>query len=155
MLHITHSSAETEQYAKSIALSLADGTNAPHFIALYGDLGTGKTAFVRGFTSVMVPGASVKSPTFSIVREYLNGPCSVFHFDMYRIESEDDLYNIGFEDYLSRPGFVIVEWSENIPFALPDHYLKISFTKDSQDENTRYIETLEIGKRGTNADLSS
>ena len=125
---ITTSVAETEAFGAAVAAELASDPTLPRFIALYGDLGVGKTAFVRGLASVLCPGAAVRSPTFALVNEYRAKPCSVFHFDMYRIESEDELESIGFYDYLDR-GLCVVEWSENIGYALPDRYFKIEITK--------------------------
>ena len=90
----------------------------------------GKPAFVRGFASALAPTARVKSPTFSLVNEYRGTPLSVFHFDMYRIEDEDTLYAIGFYDYLDRRGVCLVEWSENIAFALPERHLRVTIEKD-------------------------
>ena len=121
----------TENLGASLAEAIVKAMpKTPCFVALYGDLGVGKTAFVRGFASVIAPGAIVRSPTFALVNEYKAKPRSLFHFDMYRIEGEDDLYSIGFYDYLDRPGICLVEWSENIPFALPDDYLKVTIEKD-------------------------
>ena len=125
---ITTSVAETEAFGAAVAAELASDPTLPRFIALYGDLGVGKTAFVRGLASVLCPGAAVRSPTFALVNEYRAKPCSIFHFDMYRIESEDELESIGFYDYLNR-GLCVVEWSENIGYALPEAYLKIEITK--------------------------
>ncbi|MBQ7391926.1 MAG: tRNA (adenosine(37)-N6)-threonylcarbamoyltransferase complex ATPase subunit type 1 TsaE, partial [Clostridia bacterium] len=101
--------------------------------ALYGDLGVGKTAFIRGFVSVISPAATVRSPTFALVNEYRARPRSVFHFDMYRIEDEDDLDSIGFYDYLDRNGICLVEWSERIPYALPDDYIRVTIEKNDPD----------------------
>lgn len=126
---ITHSPSETEEIGKQLAEYMEAHPGLPPFLALYGDLGVGKTAFIRGFASVYAPGAAVRSPTFSLVNEYPSRKTTLFHFDMYRIESEDDLDSIGFYDYLLRPGICLVEWSEKIPFALPDRYLKITITK--------------------------
>jgi len=132
-IHHTSSPAQTESVGLMLARNLlADGT-LPRFIALYGDLGVGKTAFVRGFTSALSPRAHVKSPTFSLVNEYRGDPLSVFHFDMYRITDEDELFSIGFYDYLDRRGVCLVEWSENIPFALPDRYLRVELVKCDPD----------------------
>lgn len=125
---VTHSVEETEAFGGEIASLLANDASLPRFIALYGDLGVGKTAFVRGLAKVLAPGAAVRSPTFALVNEYRAKPCSVFHFDMYRIESEDELESIGFYDYLDR-GLCVVEWSENIGYALPETYLKIEIKK--------------------------
>ena len=125
---VTHSVEETEAFGGEIASLLANDASLPRFIALYGDLGVGKTAFVRGLAKVRAPGAAGRSPTFALVNEYRAKPCSVFHFDMYRIESEDELESIGFYDYLDR-GLCVVEWSENIGYALPETYLKIEIKK--------------------------
>ena len=125
---VTHSVEETEAFGGEIASLLANDASLPRFIALYGDLGVGKTAFVRGLAKVLAPSAAVRSPTFALVNEYRAKPCSVFHFDMYRIESEDELESIGFYDYLDR-GLCVVEWSENIGYALPETYLKIEIKK--------------------------
>ena len=133
----TSSPEETEQAGKELAQKLLCGESLPRFIALFGDLGVGKTAFVRGFTSVFAPNARVKSPTFALVNEYKdksNGLPAVFHFDMYRITDEDELYSIGFYDYLDRNGICLVEWSENIEYALPDRLFKVTIEKCSLEE---------------------
>ena len=130
---------ETEQAGALLARELLKNNALPHYIALYGDLGVGKTAFVRGVASVLAPGAAVRSPTFALVNEYRGKP-PMFHFDMYRITSEDELYSIGYDDYLLRDGVILVEWSENIPYALPDRYLRVTITKDDPlAENSRMI----------------
>ena len=135
----TASPEETEDFGKQIAEVLAGDASLPRFIALYGDLGVGKTAFVRGLASVLSPGAAVRSPTFALVNEYRRGALPVFHFDMYRIEDEDALESIGFYDYLDR-GVCVVEWSENIPYALPECYLRIEITKcDANQPDRRHI----------------
>ena len=126
---------DTESFGATLASKLLSEPSLPRFVALYGDLGVGKTAFVRGFTSKISPLARVKSPTFALVNEYRGEAMSVFHFDMYRIESEDELYSIGFYDYLERKGICLVEWSENIEDSLPDEYLRVEIIKDSA-ENT-------------------
>ena len=129
---ITNSPEETEKFGEEVARYLVENRQAPSFIALYGDLGVGKTAFVRGLASVIAPNSVVRSPTFAIVNEYRAEKISLFHFDMYRIEDEDELYSIGFYDYLDR-GICVVEWSENIQFALPESYLRIEISKTSVD----------------------
>lgn len=121
---------ETEKAGADLARQMLSDRTLPPFVALYGDLGVGKTAYVRGFASVIAPGAAVRSPTFALVNEYRARPLSLFHFDMYRITGEDDLYSIGFYDYLARPGICLTEWSEHIPFALPDDYLAVTIAKD-------------------------
>ena len=142
---LTYSAEQTEKFGAELANTLISNTDLPRFIALYGDLGVGKTAFVRGFTSVIAPDKRVKSPTFALVHEYTAGGVSVFHFDMYRITDEDELYSIGFYDYWGRNGYIITEWSENIPYALPDRYLSINIEKvsvDSPDERRITIKLL-------------
>lgn len=127
----TASPAETEAIGAGLATKLLDDSTLPRYIALYGDLGVGKTAFVRGVASVLCPGVAVRSPTFALVHEH-RGKLPMFHFDMYRITNEDDLYSIGYDDYLTRGGVILVEWSENIPYALPDAYLRVCIAKDDQ-----------------------
>ena len=129
------SPADTEAVGEELARLFEEGESLPPFIALYGDLGVGKTAFVRGFAGRLAPKARVKSPTFALVNEYKGEKLSVFHFDMYRISDEDELYSIGFYDYADRRGICLTEWSENIEFALPDSYLRAEIVKDDP-ENT-------------------
>ena len=131
----THSAAETEAFGASMAKQMTQDRTLPPFIALYGDLGVGKTAFVRGFASVISPAAAVRSPTFALVNEYRAKPLSLFHFDMYRITDEDDLYSIGFYDYLDRAGICLVEWSENIPYALPERYIRVEIQKNNAEQS--------------------
>ena len=138
----TQSAEETEALGASLAKRMTENGDLPPFLALYGDLGVGKTAFVRGFASVITPESIVRSPTFALVNEYRAKPLSLFHFDMYRIESEDDLYSIGFYDYLERRGICLVEWSEKIPYALPEEYLRVTIEKD--DPNTPNSRTITI-----------
>ena len=135
----TGSPEETEAVGAALAKRMeADGT-LPPFIAMYGDLGVGKTAFVRGLSSVMAPGRAVRSPTFSLVNEYrVAGKKPLFHFDMYRIESEDDLWSIGFEDYPDA-GICVAEWCEKIPFALPEVYLEVRIEKCPPEVDRRLI----------------
>lgn len=129
---VTNSAEETEAFGAEIGRLLIEDKSAPAFLALYGDLGVGKTAFVRGLASVIAPNSIVRSPTFAIVNEYRTSNSSLFHFDMYRIEDEDELYSIGFYDYLDR-GVCVVEWSENIPYAIPEHYIRVEISKTSPD----------------------
>ncbi len=142
----TNDVAETEKLGAELANNIRLGNHLPFFVALYGDLGVGKTAFVRGFTSVIAPHAGVRSPTFALVNEYRASPLSVFHFDMYRIADEDDLVSIGFYDYLDRRGICLVEWSENIPYALPDDYIRVTIEKDDlATPDSRLITAERIG----------
>ena len=141
----THSVDQTEEYGASLALRIASDSSLPRFIALYGDLGVGKTAFVRGFTSVFAKSARVKSPTFALVNEYRGDELSVFHFDMYRISDEDELYSIGFYDYQDRNGICLVEWSENIEYALPEEYFSVKIEKCEENTELRKITTTFTG----------
>ena len=124
MVYITNSEAETEALGAQIAQSLPDGA----VLAFYGELGSGKTAFVRGMARGMGIASLVNSPTFTIVNEYL-GPRSLFHFDMYRLGSADELYDIGWEDYLARGGICAVEWSENVEEAFEGDEWIVRFEK--------------------------
>jgi tRNA threonylcarbamoyladenosine biosynthesis protein TsaE len=129
---LTNSPEETEAFGAEVGRYVSEDESAPKFIALYGDLGVGKTAFVRGLASVIAPDSIVRSPTFALVNEYRAKNSSLFHFDMYRINDEDELYSIGFYDYLDR-GVCVTEWSENIPYALPESYIKIEISKTSAE----------------------
>ncbi|MBQ1195090.1 MAG: tRNA (adenosine(37)-N6)-threonylcarbamoyltransferase complex ATPase subunit type 1 TsaE [Clostridia bacterium] len=113
-------------------LILKDGS-LPRFVALRGDLGAGKTEFTRGFASIASPGSTVKSPTYALVNEYKKGKIPIFHFDIYRLADEDDLYSTGYFDYLER-GICLVEWFENIPECLPDEYFEVIIDKINDGE---------------------
>ena len=127
---IPNSPEETESVGFELAKELENDLALPSFIALYGDLGVGKTAFVRGFAKVFSPNALVRSPTFALVNEYPSrSGRRVFHFDMYRITDEDDLYSIGYYDYLDDGSICLVEWSENIPYAIPDEHIRVEIIK--------------------------
>ena len=133
---ITNTPEETEQVGFELARLLENDTALPSFIALYGDLGVGKTAFVRGFTRVFSPAALVRSPTFALVNEYpTRGGRRIFHFDMYRITDEDDLYSIGYYDYLDDGSICLVEWSENIPYAIPDSHIRVDIEKTDLEKS--------------------
>ncbi len=130
----TNSTEATEAAAADLARCMKEDIALPRFVALFGDLGVGKTAFVRGFASIFAPEARVKSPTFALVNQYKGEGINLFHFDMYRIKDEDELYSIGFYDYLDT-GICLVEWSENIEQFLPDRYIRVEIIKDNS-ENT-------------------
>ena len=132
----TASPEETESIASSFAMLLNAGSGT--FIAMYGDLGVGKTAFVRGLAGVIAPGARVKSPTFTIVNEYKGGSVPFYHFDVYRISDDDELYAMGFDDYVQN-GICVVEWSENIPDSIPDDAYRVTIERLPDDENGRKI----------------
>lgn len=128
MIIYTNNETETEAAGADFARALPDGT----VVALYGDLGAGKTAFVRGMARGMGLGARVSSPTFTIVNEYL-GERELYHFDMYRLESAGELFDIGWEDYLGRGGICAVEWSENVEAAFEgdERVVRIEKTTDT------------------------
>ena len=140
----THSPEETEAIGRKIAAKLLPGD----IIAYYGDLGAGKTAFTRGLAAGLGVTEQVTSPTYTIVNEYLSGRLPLFHFDMYRLGSADNLFDIGWEDYLARGGVCAVEWSENVEEALSGA-IRITISKDPADENVRTI-TIEGGARFAN-----
>ena len=144
MEFITNSPAETEEIGASLGKIIKPGT----VIAYRGDLGAGKTAFTRGLARGLGSTELVTSPTYTIVNEYLGGRCPLFHFDMYRLASSDDLWDIGWEDYLDRNGICAVEWSENVEDALED---PIIITIEKLGEESRRI-TIEGGENL--ADLS-
>ena len=113
-------------------------------VALFGDLGSGKTVFVRGMASILAPDASVQSPSYTIVNEYIGNPVNLYHFDMYRITGEDDLYSIGFYDYSD--AVLAIEWSEKIPYALPPVFYRVEFSYES--DTARQI-TIELTENNT------
>ena len=116
MEFITHSPAETEAVGVALGKVLRGGT----VLAYEGDLGAGKTAFTRGLARGLGATDMVTSPTYTIVNEYLSGRLPLFHFDMYRLRSAEDLFDIGWDDYLDRGGICAVEWSENVCEAMED-----------------------------------
>ena len=130
----THSADETQALGQKLASRLASGD----VIAYFGDLGAGKTAFTRGLAQGLGITAPVTSPTYTIVNEYLSGRIPLFHFDMYRLSSSDELFDIGWEDYLSRGGVCAVEWSENVEDALQDA-IRVTIEKDADEPDTRHI----------------
>ncbi len=132
MTYTTNSPEETEALGFRLAEKLKPGT----VIAYRGDLGAGKTAFTRGLARGLGCTDLVTSPTYTIVNEYLGGRLPLFHFDMYRLRSADDLWDIGWDDYLDRGGVCAVEWSENVEDALED---PIRVTIEKTGENSRKI----------------
>ena len=141
---ITNSPMETEAVGEALGKVLSPGS----ILAYLGDLGAGKTAFTRGLARGLGASDPVTSPTYTIVNEYLSGRMPLFHFDMYRLSSSDDLWDIGWEDYLERGGVCAVEWSENVADAL-EGAIRVHIEKTGED--TRRI-TIEGGE--SLADLS-
>ena len=144
MTYTTASAAATEAVGRGLALRLRAAGKAAAFVALFGDLGVGKTAFVRGFVSALVPDARVKSPTYTIVNEYLSGRLPLFHFDMYRLGSADELFDIGWEDYLARGGICAVEWSENVTDALPEDTVWVRIAREGDTGRSITIKGVEL-----------
>ena len=138
MEFITNSPTQTEAVGEALGKRLLPGT----ILAFEGDLGAGKTAFTRGLARGLEATESVTSPTYTIVNEYLSGKMPLFHFDMYRLSCADDLFDIGWEDYLERGGVCAVEWSENVSQAM-EGAVRIRLEKISED--TRKI-TIEGGE---------
>ena len=138
MEFITNSPTETENVGAALAAVLEPGT----VLAYRGDLGAGKTAFTRGLAKGLGCGEIVTSPTYTIVNEYLSGRLPLFHFDMYRLGSSDDLWDIGWEDYLDRGGICAVEWSENVDDAMEN---AVYVTIEKLGEDSRRI-TIEGGE---------
>lgn len=141
--YISHSPSDTENIASEIAASLKGN----EVLAMFGTLGMGKTAFVRGLAVGLGNTSEISSPTFAIVHDYGGNP-PLYHFDMYRINTWDDLYSTGFFDYLDMGGILAVEWSENIENVLPDGYIRIQFEKGDND-NDRIITVYESGEANT------
>lgn len=136
---ISRSERDTEELGSRLAAGLPGGT----VVAMYGDLGAGKTAFVRGMAKGMGLNCRVSSPTFTIVNEYL-GERELIHFDMYRLSSAEELFDIGWEDYLSRGAVCAVEWSENVQEAFFGDEIKVTIEKLSDTERKITIEGAEI-----------
>ena len=135
MQFITNSPAETESVGAALSKILSPGA----VIAYRGDLGAGKTAFTRGLARGLGVSDPVTSPTYTIVNEYLGGRMPLFHFDMYRLHSSDDLWDIGWEDYLERGGVCAVEWSENVMDAL-ENPITVRLEKTGDEERRIIIE---------------
>lgn len=144
MDYLTHNEIETEALGETLARRLGPGD----VVAYRGDLGAGKTAFTRGLARGLGCTGRVTSPTFTVVNEY-EGRLPLFHFDLYRLEGEDALYDIGWEDYLDRDGVCAVEWSERAETALPRETVWVSIRRCAESEDWRRI-TIE-GRAGDEA----
>lgn len=136
MTYITDSQQETEQLGERVARALPAGGVV---LALYGELGAGKTAFVRGLARGLGVTEAVTSPTFTIVNE-LQGDRELFHFDMYRLSSAEELFDIGWEDYLAREGVCAVEWSENVPEAFDGTEIRVRLEKTGSNARRITVE---------------
>ena len=136
---ISHSQLDTEEVGRKLAEKLPGGS----VVAMYEDLGAGKTAFVRGMAKGMGLSCRVSSPTFTIVNEYL-GERELIHFDMYRLSSADELFDIGWEDYLSRGAVCAVEWSENVQDAFFGDEVVVRIEKLNDTDRKITIEGAEL-----------
>ena len=141
MVLLSHSAEETERFGETLADTLHPGS----VVAYTGALGMGKTAFTRGLARGLGCRGRVTSPTFTIVNEY-EGNIPLFHFDMYRLSSSDELFDIGWEDYLGRGGVCAVEWSERVTDALPPDTVFVNIARHAENENWRTI-TIAGGER--------
>jgi tRNA threonylcarbamoyladenosine biosynthesis protein TsaE len=134
MVYRTENTAQTEALGQQLGRTLAPGS----VVAFRGGLGMGKTAFTRGLARGLGCTGRVTSPTFTIVNEY-RGKIPLFHFDMYRLDSSDALFDIGWEDYLDRGGVCAVEWSENVADAMPEGTVYVTIRRSPEGENARII----------------
>jgi tRNA threonylcarbamoyladenosine biosynthesis protein TsaE len=139
MIYYTNSDKETEAVGEQFGRTVKDGT----VVAMYGDLGAGKTAFVRGMARGMGITERVSSPTFTIVNEYL-GDRTLIHFDMYRLGSSDELFDIGWEDYIARGAVCAVEWSENVEEAFYGDEIILTIEKTSDTSRKITIEGADV-----------
>ena len=140
MTFVSTSEKETEALGARLAASLPAGGAV---IAMYGELGAGKTAFIRGLGAGLQVKGAVVSPTFTIVNE-LQGQRELFHFDMYRLGSADELFDIGWEDYLSRGGVCAVEWSENVEDAFDGSEIRVRIRKTGDNSREITVEGVEL-----------
>ena len=131
--------SNSENDTKNIAETIAEKLKPNDFIALFGGMGMGKTTFTRHLAKALGYAGEVSSPTFAIINEYNGGKLPIYHFDMYRIETFDDLYSTNYFEYCEMGGICICEWSENIENVLPDDYIKITISK-GENENSRIFE---------------
>ncbi|MBQ3104012.1 MAG: tRNA (adenosine(37)-N6)-threonylcarbamoyltransferase complex ATPase subunit type 1 TsaE [Oscillospiraceae bacterium] len=142
MVYISHSVEETEAIGAQLGQTLSAGT----VLAYIGDLGMGKTAFTRGIAKGMGFTGRVTSPTFTIVNEYPSTP-PLYHFDLYRLDGSDELFDIGWEDYLAGDGVCVVEWSERAPDALPPDTLWVKISRCEENDAWREIEIFDGGAK--------
>ena len=140
-IYDSFSCEDTKKIAADIARTFCGG----EFVAMYGDLGAGKTAFVQGVAKALGINSHITSPTFTIVNEY-EGRLDLYHFDVYRISDSDEMFEIGFDEYVNGGGVCIVEWAELIEDLFPDKYYKITILKDiDKGYDYRKITVEEIG----------
>ena len=143
--------SQSEEITKQIAKKYAQSIKSPCVISLVGDLGAGKTTFTKGFAEGLGITDTITSPTFTIMNEYQGTTFPLYHFDMYRISNSDELYELGFEDYLNsksspfvKTGLTLIEWPENIKSILPKDYVKIEIQKLGENKRKFIIDNLEL-----------
>ncbi len=141
--------SHNENETMNFAFNLASKLNIGDVIVLSGDLGSGKTKFTEGFLKYFGLENEISSPTFTIVNEYKCHQMNIYHFDVYRLTSPDEFYDIGGDEYFSS-GICIIEWGELIESALPSNYIHISFTKDNSDDNIRFLDIKTFGTKYDN-----
>lgn len=139
-LHLTRTPEETESLGELLGKSVIGKRGA--FIALSGDLGAGKTAFVRGMARVLSPGSVVRSPTYTVVNEYSRGSVPLYHFDLYRITDPDDLWSVGYHEYLES-GICVAEWAERAGDELPLPRYSVMIEKTGEAERTISVSYIE------------
>ena len=136
--------SKNEKVTKNFAQKLAKNLVPGNIVVLTGELGSGKTKFVEGFLSYFGLENEISSPTFTIVNEYKKNDISIYHFDVYRLEDSSEFYEIGGEEYFEN-GICLIEWGELICDALPKDYIQITFEKDENDENIRFLNVISFG----------
>ena len=142
---VSHNENETKKIASLLASKLSHGD----IVVLSGDLGCGKTKFTEGFLSYWELDNQISSPTFTIVNEHNKDNTNIYHFDVYRLEDLDEFYAIGGTEYFEN-GICVIEWGELIEDILPQNYIKISFSKDENDDSIRYLNLKAYGERLSN-----
>ena len=138
MIYTTKNTEETKKIGYMLAEKLKAEDSDRRYIALRGEMGVGKTAFSAGFASYFGITA-VKSPTYTVMNEYRGNGARIYHFDMYRITDGDDLYSIGYDDYIDSDAYSIVEWSENIEDFIPDDAIFVTIERTGENEEWRKI----------------
>ena len=142
--------SRSEEDTERIAAGLSEKLSGGEIIAFNGGLGMGKTAFVRGLARALGFKGEVSSPTFALMNECIGGSLAVYHFDMYRIETWDDLYSSGYFEYSEMGGVLAAEWSENIESALPDDAIRVTFERKGENERVITIERREADENTRN-----
>ena len=139
----------------ALAKKLADYVSPNTVVALIGDLGTGKTTFTKNFAKELGVEENLKSPTFNYVLEYLDGRLPLYHFDVYRLGSADEIYEIGYEDYINNDGVALIEWANIIESELPKKYIKIEFeyALETEDLEVRAVNLEYVGDKEKEEEL--